>query len=167
MMKLGLPSITTLAFVAEGRVFSREDSTAARKAIRMAIPWAERLQGPLFRAFLESPMTVHDLMHKLGKRRPDDIYRMIFVITKTARRDGYLMDKIQKATDSLIDVSYQPIESLFDTRILLTICDKFDGLNTQPLTEKEEEAICHLLENPKLPWPPDWVLERHRLGETI
>lgn len=167
MMKLGLPSIATLAFVAEGRLFSRDDSSAVRKAIRMAVPWVERLHGLMFRAFLESPLTVHDMMHKLGKRRPDDIYRMIFVITKTARRHGYLMDKIQKVTDTLIDVSYEPIGSLFDARILLTICDKFDGLNTQPLTEKEEEAICHLLENPKLPWPSPWVLERHRLGEPI
>ena len=55
------------------------------------IPFKERSKYLILKHFLESDFTVQDLMKRLGKRRPDDIFKMMFTFTKGELRTGFFL----------------------------------------------------------------------------
>ncbi len=162
-MNLDLPTVRLFRFFSTGRIINDEHMKAAGAMIRLAIPWVERLKGLVLRQFLAGPFTVRDLMERLGKKRPDQIYRMMLVINKREAREGYFMDRFQRGLDCVIDVKAQDyVTPPYTQDELFLVCDKLDRISTEPLTERDQSIIGLILADTRLHFPNEMMLGIHR-----
>lgn len=139
-----------LEYVATGQLFEKTSRAAAHKRIRQAIPWMERTKGSVLRGFLDSPVTVHDMMRSLGKRRPDDIYRMLFTFTKGEARTGYFLSRFEQEFDLLIDAKVVPVKQYRDPDAIYTLTQKIDDGLVESLTEDENTLMMEFLFKPDM-----------------
>lgn len=121
----------------------------------------ERCKGLVLRQFLASDLTVHDLMHRLGKKRPDQIYRMMFVINKKEARTGFFMDKFERGLECFIDVTMDKVERRFTHNDLCALTDRLETGGT--LTESDQPIIDAFLTDPKMSWPTEWSMVSYRI----
>lgn len=152
-------------YVSTGQIFDPASRQAAHTRVRKAIPWMERTKGEVLRAFLDSPATVHDMMRSLGKRRPDDIYRMLFTFTKKEARTGYFIGRLEETLDFLMDVKAVPFSTV-NKDAPYTLRLKVDAGLVENLTPDEDFVMVEILKD-KMNFPTDfamtmWEAERQR-----
>jgi hypothetical protein len=104
-------------------------------------------------------------MERLGKKRSEQIYRMLFVITKREYRNGYLMDKLQAGLDFVMDIRVSSIDAAYDARYnwkeVCALCDRLDKGGI--LTDADAPIIRAILGDPKFNWPSDMVMILYRM----
>lgn len=161
------PAAQLLEYVSTGQLVEKSSRAAVHKKVRQAIPWMERMKGEVLRGFLDSPVTVQEMMIRLGKRRPDDIYRMLFTFTKKEARTGYFLSRFEQALDVLIDAKVVPIQQYRDPDAIYTLTEKIDAGLVENLTEDENTLMMKFLFNPDMmAFPSSFSMEMWRNRTT-
>lgn len=150
-----------MVFAATLRLWTKDTDKALDVAIKRCVPWVERLKGMMIREFLASDLTVHDMMKRLGKKRPDQIYRMMFVINKREAKEGYFMDKLQRSLDFFIHVGVDKIDAGVHWKDICALCDRLDAGGT--LTDGDLPIIEAALTQEKFRWPTEMAMSIYRM----